>query len=82
MKIFMFIASTKIPEREGEHPTIQLLWATAKLLVIHFIVLSTPWMKKIRTWGWSEITSYCFFFEFLSSLFVNFKSVLSFIVIF
>ena len=43
------------------HLTIQLLWATAGLLVTRFIVLSTQWMKEMRTWGWSEITSYCFF---------------------
>ena len=34
------------------------LWA---LLVTRFIVLSTQWMKEMRTWGWSEITNYCFF---------------------
>ena len=44
-----------------EHLTIQLLWATAGLLVTRFIVLSTQWMKEMRTSGWSEITSYCFF---------------------
>ena len=40
--------------------TIQLLWATAGLLVTRFIVLSSQWMNEMRTWGWSEITS-CFF---------------------
>ena len=46
------------------HLTIQLLWATAGLLDTRFIVLSTQWMKEMRTWDWSEITwiwSYCFF---------------------
>ena len=43
------------------HLTIQLLWATAGLLVTRFIVLSTQWMKEMRTWGRSEITSFCFF---------------------
>ena len=42
------------------HLTIQLLWATAGLLVTRFIVLSTYWMKEMRTWCWSETTSYCF----------------------
>ena len=44
-----------------EHLTIQLLWATAGLLVTHFIVQSTQWMKERKTWGWSEISSYYFF---------------------
>ena len=44
----------------GKHLTIQLLWATAGLLVTRFIVLSTQWMKEMRTWGQSEIISYCF----------------------
>ena len=43
------------------HLTIQLLWATAGLLVTRFIVLFTQCIKEMRTWGWSEITSYCFF---------------------
>ena len=42
--------------------TIQLLWATARLLVPRFIVLSTQWMKEMRKWVWSEITSHCFLF--------------------
>ena len=33
------------------HLTIQLLWTTAGPLVTRFIVLSTQWMKKMRTWG-------------------------------
>ena len=43
------------------HLTIQLLWTTDGLLVTRFIVLSTQWMKEMRTWGWSEITYSCFF---------------------
>ena len=35
-KIVLFIGSAKIPEREGGHITIQLLWATAQLLVTRF----------------------------------------------
>ena len=66
----------------GQHLTVQLLSVTAELLVTHFVVLSTQWMKEMRTWGQSEITSNCFFFEFVPSLFVNFKSDLSFIVVF
>ena len=38
------------------HLTIQLLWVTAEQLVTRFVVLSTQWMKEMRTWGWSEIT--------------------------
>ena len=44
------------------HLTIQLLRTTARLLVTRFIPLSTQWMKEMRTWGWSEITSYFFWF--------------------
>ena len=44
----------------GKHLTIQLLWATAGLLVTRFIVLSTQWMKEMRTWDRSEVASYCF----------------------
>ena len=33
-----------------------------KLLVPRFIVLSTQWMKEMRKWVWSEITSHCFLF--------------------
>ena len=41
----------------SHHPA---FWATAELLVTSFIVLSTQWMKKMTTWGRSQITSYCF----------------------
>ena len=35
------------------------LWVIAGLLVKHFIVLTTLWMKEMRNWGRSEITSCC-----------------------
>ena len=35
-KIVLFVASAKIPEREGGHITIKLLWATTQLLVTQF----------------------------------------------
>ena len=57
-----------------EHLTIQLLWATAGLLVTRFIVLSTQWMKEMRTSGWSEITSYCSFIWCESSSLLRLKT--------
>ena len=37
LRIFVFIASAKILEREGEHFIIQILWAAAQLLVTRFL---------------------------------------------
>ena len=48
------------PGARGKHLTSYLLWTTAGLLVLRFIVLSTQWMKEMRTWDRSEIT---FFFR-------------------
>ena len=58
----------KSPSLRG-HLTIQLLWVTTGLLVTHFIVLSTQWIKELRTWGQTEISSYCFFvwIQFIAS---------------
>ena len=56
------------------HPTIQLLWETAGILVTRFIVLSTQRMKEMRTWGWCEIISYCFFVWCESSSLLWFKT--------
>ena len=56
------------------HLTIQLLWASSGLLVTRFMVLSTQWMKEMRTWVWSEITSYCFFVWCESSSVLWFKT--------
>ena len=70
----MFIAPAKMRVRE-EHLTIQLLRATFGLLVTRFIVLFTQWMKEIRTWGRSEISSYCFFVWWESSSLLRFKTV-------
>ena len=36
-----------------------VLWVIAGLLVKHFVVLTTLWMKEMRNWGRSGITSYC-----------------------
>ena len=38
----------KANKARRKHLTIQLLWVTARLLVTHFIVLSTQWMKEMR----------------------------------
>ena len=71
LSIFIrLIASIKILE----HITVQLSWATTRLLVTRFIVQSTQWMKEMRMWGWSEISSYCFFVWCESSSFLRLKS--------
>ena len=66
--------SSRNPGARGEHLTIQLLWATVGLLVTRFIVLSTQWMKEMRTWDRSEITSYCVYVWCESSLLLRLKS--------
>ena len=43
---------------QGEHLTIQLLWAAARLLVT-LLALATQWMMEMRMWGSSKIKSYC-----------------------
>ena len=35
------------------------LWVIAGLLVKYFIVLTALWMKEMRNWGRSGMTSYC-----------------------
>ena len=64
----MLIASAKIPERE-EHPSVQLLWATERLLVTRvrlaylvnqFFCLFLLQLNKMRTLGESKILSFCF----------------------
>ena len=35
------------------------LWVIVGLLVKHFIVLTALWMKEMRNWGRSGMTSYC-----------------------
>ena len=44
----------------GEHCTIQLLWAAARILVAHFVYQVDEFsLKEMRTWDQSKISSSC-----------------------
>ena len=54
----MFIVPAKFLGREGVYNH-SAIWVIVRLLVKHFIVLTALWMKEMRNWGRSGMTSYC-----------------------
>ena len=50
------------------------LWVIVGLLVKYFIVLTALWMKEMRNWGSSGMTSYCSIICYESSSWLRLKT--------